>query len=152
MRFADCVPIFLFDPVKKIVGIIHAGWKGTVDNIVGNAIHTIQAKYQVNPKNLVAGIGPSIGPDHYIVGGEVREQAEITFGNNSSQFLIQKNRHTYFDLWAANNFLLREKGVKTIECAEICTACHLDDWYSHRAEKGATGRFGALIAIGKNYD
>lgn len=147
MRFADCVPILLFDPVKIIVGIIHAGWKGTVDNIVGNAIDTIQDKYQVNPGNLIAGIGPSIGPDHYIVGDEVRAQAETTFGINSSQFLVQENNHIHFDLWAANKFLLREKGIKSIESAEICTACHLDDWYSHRAEKGATGRFGALIAI-----
>lgn len=150
MRFADCVPILLFDPVKRVVGIIHAGWKGTVDNIVGNAIDTIQKKYQVNPDNLIAGIGPAIGPDHYIVGDEVREQAEVTFRNNGDQFLIQKDKHTYFDLWAANKFLLHEKGIKSIESAEICTACHLDDWYSHRAEKGATGRFGALIAIGND--
>lgn len=147
MRFADCVPILIYDPSHKIVGIIHAGWKGTVNNIVKESIQTIINHYNVNPSNLVAGIGPSIGPDHYIVGTEVITQARSTFGDYSENLFKTVDGKTYFNLWKANEYLLRMQGVESIECSEICTACHLEDWYSHRAENGATGRFGALIAL-----
>jgi len=147
MRFADCVPIMLYDPNKKVAGIIHAGWKGTVDNIVREAIYTIQSVYGVNPADLIAGIGPSIGPDHYIIGEEVKSRVEETFGDFSRNLLKSRNGNIHFDLWNANQYLLEMQGIKSIESARICTACHTEDWYSHRAEKGATGRFGALIAI-----
>lgn len=147
MRFADCVPIMIFDPVKKVCGIIHAGWKGTVNNIVREAVTQIREIYHVDPKNIIAGIGPSIGPDHYEVGSEVRKQVESTFGDDSKKFLSNYEDRVYFDLWKANEFLLKLQGVQAIETARICTACHTGDWYSHRAENGATGRFGALIAI-----
>lgn len=147
MRFADCVPILLFDPVKKVIGCVHAGWKGTVNNIVGDAINTLQDKYQVNPSNIIAGIGPSIGPDHYIVGDDVRKLAIETFGDHLGQVISVNSGKIHFDLWRANEYLLEKQGLKAIECARICTACNLGDWYSHRAENGATGRFGALIAL-----
>jgi polyphenol oxidase len=147
MRFADCVPILIFDPIKYVVGIIHAGWKGTVNNIVSESIKTIKEKYSVTPSNLIAGIGPSIGPDHYIVGEEVIAQVRSTFGDYANNLLEKKDGKTFLNLWKANEYLLRQQGVESIESAEICTACHIEDWYSHRAEKGATGRFGALIAL-----
>jgi polyphenol oxidase len=149
MRFADCVPILLFDPVKKAIGCVHAGWKGTVNNIVGDAIKTLQENYDVNPEDVIAGIGPSIGPDHYIVGEEVREMAGKTFGIDLNQVVSILDGKIHFNLWRANEYLLEKQGVKTIECARTCTACNLEDWYSHRAENGATGRFGALIALGE---
>ena len=147
MRFADCVPIIVCDPIKGVAGIIHAGWKGTVNDIVGDAIKKIKMDYGVDPKNLVAGIGPSIGPDHYVVGDEVVHKARDNFGSKAVEFLIEKNGSISLDLWAANAYLLRRQGVEDVECANICTACNLDDWYSHRKENGKTGRFGALIAI-----
>jgi polyphenol oxidase len=147
MRFADCVPIMIFDPISKVVGIIHAGWQGTVNHIVSEAINSIKKKYGVDPANIVAGIGPSIGPDHYLIGEEVRQQVENKFNICHRDLLEVREGKTHFDLWKANEFLLREQGVKSIETARICTACHIEDWYSHRAEKGTTGRFGALIAI-----
>lgn len=151
MRFADCVPILLFDPVKKVVGSVHAGWKGTVNNIVTDAITMMQQNYSVTPGNVIAGIGPSIGPDHYIVGEEVRAMASATFGTDLDQVITMINGKIHFNLWRANEYHLEKAGVKAIECAKICTACHLEDWYSHRAENGATGRFGALIALGDKH-
>ncbi|MBA4313234.1 MAG: peptidoglycan editing factor PgeF [Chlorobiaceae bacterium] len=147
MRFADCVPILLFDPVRKVAGIIHAGWKGTVNNIIREAITCIKHTYGVDNENIIAGIGPSIGPDHYEVGNEVRRQIQFSFGNYSDNLLNTENNKTFFDLWRANEYLLKKQGIRAIESARICTACNTDDWYSHRAEKGATGRFGAFIAI-----
>ena len=147
MRFADCVPIMLFDPRKNVVGIVHAGWKGTLGNIVKNAINTIKTEYKVNPQDLVAGIGPSIGPDHYEVGEEVYQRVVKEYGSFSRELLFERNQKLYFNLWKANLHWLEMEGVTKIECAEICTACHTEDWYSHRAEKGMTGRFGAMIAL-----
>ncbi len=147
MRFADCVPIMIYDPNKRVVGLIHAGWKGTVNKIVAEAITTIEKVYGINPSNLIAGIGPSIGPDHYAIGEEVEKGVRMSFNNKDSQVLCYENGKAFFNLWKANELVLRDMGVESIECANICTACHLGDWYSHRAEKGATGRFGALIAL-----
>jgi len=147
MRFADCVPILIYAPEQKVVGIIHAGWKGTVNNIVAQSIHKIIDQYQVNPKNIIAGIGPSIGLDHYQVGKDVFDCAQQSFQNDVDQIIHVVNGHYYFDLWKANEILLKNQGIEEIETAKICTACHLEDWYSHRAENGATGRFGAMIAL-----
>jgi polyphenol oxidase len=149
MRFADCVPIMIIDPIKKVVGIIHAGWKGTVTDIVSHAITEIIKVYDVNPGDLVAGIGPSIGPDHYLVGEEVIAAVEKTFGEYSKELLDYSNGEMHFNLWLANEYLLKKNGLKRVESARICTACHTEDWYSHRAENGSTGRFGAMIAIKK---
>lgn len=151
MRFADCVPIILFDPVKKVIGGVHAGWKGTLNNIVKEAVLAMREQYSVNPLDIIAGIGPSIGPDHYIVGKEVYDLAAATFGPDLNHVVSIKNDKIHFNLWRANEYLLEKQGIKAIECAEICTACNLEDWYSHRAEKGATGRFGALIALGEQH-
>ena len=152
MRFADCVLIFLFDPVRKVVGLVHAGWQGTVKRIVSYTLEVMSDKYASKPGDILAGIGPSIGPDHYEIGEDVSLQVRNAFGIESSQFLQSCNGgdgvlHVKFDLWSANYFLLQEAGVKEVEVSKICTACNLDDWYSHRAEEGRTGRFGAAIAL-----
>lgn len=152
MRFADCVPIILFDPTKQVIGGVHAGWKGTVNNIVGDTVLAMQKTYSVNPSDIVAGIGPSIGPDHYIVGEEVCAMAAETFGDDLDQIVSFDKENIHFNLWRANEYLLEKLGVKSIESAKTCTACNLGDWYSHRAENGATGRFGALIALGEDND
>lgn len=149
MRFADCVPILLCDPVKEVVGIIHAGWIGTINNIVKSAIEKIREYYGCNPSDLVAGVGPSIGPDHYAVGDEVVNETKRVFGDKYLEFLELRNGKHFFDLWKTNEYFLREQGIKKIEISNICTACNLQDWYSHRQEKGRTGRFGAVICIKK---
>jgi YfiH family protein len=147
MRFADCVPILLYDPVHKVGGIIHAGWMGTVNQIVTHTLENLQRTYQCEPKNIVAGIGPSIGVCHYEVGENVISAAQKSFGAESVHLLIERDGKTYFDLWKANEFLLRKAGVRSVEISGLCTACHTEDWYSHRAEAGKTGRFGAALFL-----
>ncbi len=147
MRFADCTPILLCDPKKKAVGIVHAGWVGTVKKAVGEAVKTMQAAYASNPADILAAIGPSIGPDHYEVGPDVIEKAHLAFGRDADALFHNHAGRAHFDLWAANRLTLRQAGVGQIEVAGLCTACHPQDWYSHRAQKGKTGRFGALIAL-----
>ncbi len=150
MRFADCVPILLHDPVCNVVGLAHAGWMGTVRGTVRAAVKAMQSNYGSKPMNILAGIGPAIGPDHYEVGVDVIMQVQQAFGKDAEDLLQQRGGATFLDLWKANRLLLGQAGVEQIETAGICTACHIDDWYSHRAEKGQTGRFGAIIALGNN--
>ena len=147
MRFGDCVPILFHDPKKKVIGIAHAGWMGTLRGVVGAAVEGMRSHYGSNPKDIVAGIGPSIGVDHYEVGAEVVAQFQEKFGAEADQMLQTRNGSAYLDLWASNSMQLQKAGVDQIQVSGICTACHLDDWFSHRAEKGKTGRFGALMAL-----
>jgi len=149
MRFADCVPILFFDPIKKVVGVAHAGWQGTVKRVVSATIERMISEYGSNPADIRAGIGPSIGAHHYEVGPEVVQQVRVTFEPQANSLLPSQNNSTHFDLWEANRLLLEQAGVKEIEISGLCTACHPDDWFSHRAEQGKTGRFGALIALNK---
>ena len=147
MRFADCVPILFHDARKSVVGVAHAGWRGTLRDVAGYTVDVMIKNYGSNPADIVAGIGPSIGPDHYEIGSDVILQVMQKFGDESEQFLKSHNGKIHFDLWKTNKILLERAGVGKIEVAEICTACHTADWFSHRAEKGRTGRFGALISL-----
>jgi YfiH family protein len=150
MRFADCTPILLFDPVRRAVGIAHAGWLGTVRRAASTTVAAMRAAYGSNPADLLAAIGPSIGPDHYEVGADVVEKARQAYGEQAGSLFHQHGGpRPHFDLWAANRLDLELAGLAPgkIATAGICTACHPQDWYSHRQQKGKTGRFGALIAL-----
>jgi YfiH family protein len=150
MRFADCVPIFLFDPFRKVVGLVHSGWKGTLKKIVQEAVFTMVQKYDSKPRNIRAGIGPSISFSQYPIGVEVADLVRNKLGSESENVLTYVNGAVQFDLWEANRILLTQVGLHDIEMANICTASQLDDWYSHRGEGGKTGRFGALIGLNIN--
>jgi len=147
MRFGDCVPILLHDPFKRVVGIAHAGWLGTVNGIVRETITAMQNFYGCRSANIQAAIGPSIALEHYEVGAEVVQMVEQSFGSSAEEFLLRGGEKTKFDLWRANEFQLEDSGVKQIEIAGLCTACNLEDWFSHRGEQGKTGRFGVLMAL-----
>jgi len=153
MRFADCVPILLYDPVKRVIGIIHAGWIGTVDKIANKTVAAMVENYKTNPKDIIAAIGPSIGPDHYSVGKDVLDRVQSSFGDQAEQIIIYRLGKSYLDLWKANQIILSDLGVVKIEISEICTYCNLNDWYSHRGENGKTGRFGVVLGLNhKNAD
>ena len=147
MRFGDCVPILFHDPKKKVVGIAHAGWMGTMRGVVKAAVEGMRSHYGCKPENIVAGIGPSIGVDHYEVGVDVVSKFREIYDQDADQILETRNGSTFLDLWTANAIQLQKAGVEQIQISGVCTACHLDDWFSHRAEKGKTGRFGALLAL-----
>lgn len=147
MRFADCVPVLFHDPKKSVVGIAHAGWLGTVRGVSTAAVEAMQSGYGCKPEDIMAAIGPSIGPDHYEIGYDVITQVQSVFGRDANQLLHSQKGRMHFDLWKANRLQLEKAGVEQIETAEVCTACHLEDWFSHRAERGKTGRFGALIGL-----
>ena len=147
MRFADCVPIFLYDPSKKVAGIVHAGWRGTVDGVAAAAVKKMQENYGTKPEEILAGIGPSICVKHYEIGKDPNlvKRIKDVFSQHASQVLKAINGSTHFDLQQANQIVLESAGVRQIEQSGLCTFEHADDWYSHRAEHGKTGRFGALL-------
>lgn len=145
---ADCVPILFYDPVKKAIGAAHAGWKGTVAKIPAEVVKSFIVEFGSNPKDLVVGIGPSIGSCCYEVGEEVVAMVQDSFG--STDDLILKNEKflkPVFDLWKANYKTLVEVGVRpeNIEVSGMCTKCNNNLFFSARA--GDLGRFGAGIMI-----
>ncbi len=148
MRFADCTPVLLYDPVRRVVGIAHAGWQGTVKHAASNLVRGFTHIFGSDPGDIQAVIGPSIGPCHYEVGHQVIEQVITSYGSKADE-MLQESAHgkAHFNMWAANEYDLRNAGVEHIELAGICTACHTNDWFSHRAEKGRTGRFGVIMAL-----
>lgn len=147
MRFADCVPIMLYDPNQHVIGLAHAGWLGTIRGVAKSTVQGMVDTFDSEPTEIRAGLGPSIGPDHYEIGDDVVSKVRETLKAEAVRYLRSNHTSTYFDLWVANYDQLRQMGIRQIEIAEICTACHLEDWYSHRAENGQTGRFGALIGL-----
>lgn len=147
MRFADCVPILFFDPENSAIAIAHAGWKGTLKGVAAEVVRTMKSIYGTKPALLRVGIGPSIGPDHYQVGSDVIFEVERTFPNKYQQVLSEAPDGVKLDLWKSNEIHLRKMGVEQIETAGICTGCDTSLWYSHRAEKGKTGRFAAVIGL-----
>lgn len=149
MRFADCVPVLLYDPLHNVTGIVHAGWQGTVQRAVSAAVERMQVQYGSRPADILAGIGPSICADHYQIGPEVAAAVHSSFGTNVGAVLSRSNGSLHLDLWKANQIILAESGVRQVEQSGLCTACQVADWYSHRAEKGKTGRYGVLLSAKK---
>jgi hypothetical protein len=148
MRFADCVPILIYDPVEMVVGIIHAGWQGTVNEIASKSIRMICATYGCKPDNIHALIGPSICPNHYEVRENVAREAKRVF-QDDEQIIIARGDHYFFDLRQANQEVLLRAGVSNVHQTRLCTACDTESWYSHRAESGKTGRFAVVIALAR---
>ena len=145
---ADCVPVFLYDPVNKVTAVLHAGWRGTVGKIVSKAIIMMHKQFDTDPKQLIAGIGPSISPEVYEIGLEVKHKAEEQLGKGHG-VIVEKNGKIFFDLWKANLLQCTENGIpeKNIEVAGICTFQHQDLFYSARGSREITGRFAAVIML-----
>lgn len=143
---ADCVPVLFYDPVKRVVAAVHAGWKGTASKITSSVVEVMTSEFGSSPDDILAGIGPSIGPCCYEVGTEVITEIERTLDED---FISRKSGDKgHLDLWEANRRQLLESGIpdSSIEVAGICTCCNTDTFYSHRCE-GETGRFGAGIFL-----
>jgi len=148
MRFADCVPLLFFDPAQGVIGMAHAGWRGTVAGVGPKMIETMRTAFGCNPVDIEVLIGPSIGPDRYQVGEEVVQAVYAHFGQLDG--LVRRDeadKTAYLDLWAANKLDLERAGVEKIEISGLCTAIHTDEFFSHRAERGRTGRFGAVMCL-----
>jgi YfiH family protein len=160
LRFADCVPVLFHDPVKGAIGIAHAGWKGIVYGVLPETVRAMQRAFGSRPQDIIAGVGPCIGPDKFEVGDDVaaqiqsavcvdviRRQSENHLVTSSPHHPVTLPKKPYVDLWKAAASQLNDAGVGQVEVAGICTASNTHEWFSHRAEHGKTGRFGAVIVL-----
>ena len=145
-RFADCTPLLLYDPVRRALGLAHAGWRGTVQGVAIEAVRAMGRAFGCRPADIVAGLGPSIGPCCYEI-GQVAGQIRKAFPNGDRWLVVQRNGAVHLDLWSANLQQLQAMGVRQVEVADICTACHTKEFFSHRAERGHTGRFGVMAML-----
>jgi hypothetical protein len=149
MRFADCVPLMFYDPVEQVIALAHAGWRGTLAGVGPATVMTMVAAFGCRPADIIAGIGPSIGPCCYEVGPEVVERVTAVY-RDTEDLICQHadNGHKpTFNLWEANARSLRESDVGHIEMSGMCTSDMTGEFFSHRAEHGSTGRFGAAIIL-----
>lgn len=146
IKTADCVPVLLYDPKRKVVAAVHAGWRGTVQNIVIMTIQKMMKDFGTNPSDLIAGIGPSISPEVYEVGEEVWKQFEPHFCLPTNP---PKPDKRLLDLWKANLYQLIISGVppEHVEVARICTLSDPDRFFSARRDGIKTGRMAMGIMI-----
>lgn len=147
MNYADCTPIFLYDPIRRAIGLGHAGWQGAVKDLPGALVRAMQAAFGSEPAELLAAVGPSIGPCCYEVGEPVVGQVRAQFDNANRLLQDNGGPRPHFDLPGANRQRLEAAGVRQIEMSGLCTACRTDLFFSHRAEKGTTGRFGVIFML-----
>ncbi len=143
--FADCVPVFVVDPQGPRVGLAHAGWRGTLGNVVGNLLAALAGAYGTDPAGVWVWIGPAIGPCCFQVGPDVADR----FRAAGLEACVIGGEKPSVDLPAANRQLLIAAGVpgNRIEVSGDCTACRTDRYFSHRVLGPRTGRMAALLGI-----
>ena len=147
---ADCAAVFLYDPVKEGIGIAHGSWRGTVRQVVPKTVKKMLDAFGSKPEDIQAGISPSIGPCCYRVEEDVLSALRELYPSQWERYIAhQTDGSIHFNLWETLRGQLIETGIqeKKTEVAGICTACHTDLFYSHRREKGRTGRNGAVISL-----
>jgi YfiH family protein len=173
VQAADCIPIIVVDRKRRAVGVFHAGWRGTVKRIVEKGVGEMRRHFGSDPRNMLAAIGPGIRSCCYEVGEEVRTRFESQFAYAASLFSEVKEsdpvREKYpllfltarapghselpvkifLDLVEANRRQLMDAGLaeKNIDASAPCTSCHTDVLFSHRGDKGVTGRMMAVAGI-----
>jgi len=141
--FADCLPILLADPVRQVVAVAHAGWRGLVGGVIENTIAAMVEGFGVRAEDMTAAVGPGIGTCCFEVGPEVAERFP------AAHVIRGEIGQSHVDLPGAARQRLQEAGVPAdrIVVCEDCTACHTDRYFSHRREEGRTGRMAAFIAL-----
>ena len=165
LRFADCVPVLFFAPQRQVIGIAHAGWVGITVGILPATVQAMRDAYGCDPQDIRACVGPSIGPDKFEVGEDVAAKiqaavpepviiypripasANASATNEAGDSLTHSLTKPHVDLWCAAQAQLLAAGVGQVQIAGLCTASNTAEWFSHRAEKGKTGRFGAVIEM-----
>ena len=142
VQTADCVPILLFDPKKKVISAVHAGWRGTVKKIVVISVLKMVSNYESSPKDILAAIGPSISSKIYEVGTEVVESAKNSIPNSEKTLWKNNSGKYHFDLWEANRQLMIQCGLqsKNIEILGECSFANKEAYFSARRDGINTGR------------
>jgi YfiH family protein len=140
IKQADCQAVMLYDPVNRVIANVHYGWRGQVNNVLGEAVALLRNRFGSQPRHLYAAVGPSLGP------------CCAEFLNFRQEFpetmWAYQDRPTFFDLWRLTLDQLVAAGLQPerLDLARICTRCGAGDFFSYRRDK-ITGRQGAVIAL-----
>lgn len=150
--YADCVPLYMVDPVHRAIGLSHSGWRGTVNRMGAVTLQKMAKEYGTRPEDVFVAIGPSICQDCYEVSQDVADAFCEAFPSqkDDEKLLYQKNEEKFqLNLWYANYCVFCEAGVpkEHIEITDICTCCNPDILFSHRASKGMRGNLGAFLML-----
>ena len=150
--YADCVPLYLVDPVHRAIGLSHSGWRGTVKKMGQVTLEAMKEAFTTKPEDVIAAIGPSICKDCFEVGEEVVREFEAVFDCKYHKELIRPNGRPgkyHLDLWKANQIILQEAGVQPerIHTTNICTMCNSDYLFSHRRVGEERGNLAAFLCI-----
>jgi len=140
IQVADCQSVMLYDPSREVVANIHVGWRGSIKNIIGRTLNTMVEHFGCLTSELLAGVGPSLGP---CCAEFVNYKLEIP-----KEYWTYKDASDHFDFWAISRDQLVEAGVldENITISKMCTKCSTDVFFSYRGE-GTTGRFAAVIGL-----
>ena len=141
--FADCVPIYFYAPSYGYIGMVHAGWKGTLAKIAAAMIEKWQSE-GISPKDIHVVIGPSICGECYVVDDRVIEQVKQVCGEEKPYRLLSEGQYQ-LDLKQLNKWIIQEAGVESIEVSGLCTSCQREEFFSHRRDQGKTGRLMSFI-------
>mgnify|MGYP002800798602 CR=1 FL=1 len=149
--YADCVPLYFVDPVRKVVGLSHSGWRGTVGKIGKRTVLLMQEAFGSDPADILAAVGPSVCMDCYEVSGDVIDKVKDAFDEPywKQLFFRKPNGKYQLDLWKANELIFREAGIRQEHMAvtNVCTHCNSEILYSHRAAGDKRGNLCAFLAL-----
>ena len=149
--YADCVPLYFVDPVKKAIGLSHSGWRGTVGKIGKNTVQLMQENFGSKPEDLLAAVGPSVCMDCYEVSEDVIEQFKEAFEKKYGEDLFYKKENGKYqlNLWKANELIFLESGIlpEHMAITNVCTHCNSKILYSHRTMGNNRGNLCAFLAL-----
>lgn len=150
-QYADCVPLFFVDPVKRVVATSHAGWRGTASGIAAVTVEKMVSAFGCNPADVLAGIGPSIGHCCFEVDSPVFEAFTQVEVFDDTCYTENGGGKYHIDLWQVNRNWMLKAGLlpEHITVTDLCTRCRPDVFWSHRATGGVRGSLAAFIAIGE---
>ena len=149
--YADCVPLYFADPVKRVIGLSHSGWRGTVAKIGKATVEKMKEEYGCHPEDILAAIGPSICQDCYEVSEDVIEEVKTAFAGEYQERLYYKKKNGKYqlNLWETNRLIFLEAGIPeaNISMPGICTCCNPEFLFSHRASHGKRGNLAAFLGL-----
>ena len=149
--YADCVPLYFVDPVKRVIGLSHSGWRGTVHKMAIATVRKMQETFGCDPVDIRSVVGPSICQECYEVSEDVIDEFRANYKETDwdSLFYRKENGKYQLDLWRANEINLLDAGVKAEHMAvtNVCTCCNHELLFSHRYTKGKRGNLSAFLAL-----
>jgi hypothetical protein len=148
---ADCVPILLCDPVKRVAGAVHAGWRGTTANIAGKTVQKMISEFGCSPSDINATIGPCIAKCCFETDSDVADALQEALKEDSCDCFTKNGDKYNVDLKETNRILLKTAGIENITVSDECTSCLSDKYWSHRKTQGKRGSQAAIIVIERGF-